>query len=686
LKKTTKYLKKFRKIFVEYISTNRLFISYVLFSIIGTVILRGVTLGNYVDYRPMLLDLSLILIIGALGYLVKPKNQFKYFFIWIIIFTTINIINSIYYTFYLSFVSFGLLATLSQVGEVTESLYEKLRILDFIYLLAPILFYYIHNKLRKTTYYNMVSKVEKGKKMCAATLLVGVIILAFSMVSLNGTDYSRLSKQWNREYIVERFGVIIYQGNDLIQSLSPKINSMFGYDKAARRFREFFATKALEVPSINKYTNDLAGMNVVFIHMESVQSFAMNIKIDGDDVTPTINQLAKEGMYFTNFYPQVSTGTSSDTEFTLSSSLMPALSGTVAVSYPNRDYSTIQKMLKEKDYYIYSAHANRGAMWNRVNLHKSFGYDRFYSEVDFNLSKETKINLGLNDKEFFSQFQSVMEDIETKHSNYMATLITLTNHSPFRDNSDYPQFTQLDLTKASRTIDKKTDLVDLSDRTLGAYLTSTHYADQALGEFFEYVRNSEYYENTVFVLYGDHDAKLSSAEYRYYYNYDPETGEEIGENDPRYYNFDYYQQELNRKTPLIIWTKNKTIAKKIKGEFNDVMGMIDIQPTIGNMMGYHNPFALGNDIHTIKSDNIVAFPNGNFITNKGYYNNATTYFQPLNILNKNTTNKELVFKDDYVIKTKEHVENLLEISNDIIVHDLILKEGQRILEGEATKE
>ena len=59
-------------------------------------------------------------------------------------------------------------------------------------------------------------------------------------------------------------------------------------------------------------------------------------------------------MFFSNFYPEVSTGTSSDTEFTLLSSLMPAASGTVFVSYYDRNYNTIAKILSNNNYYTFS--------------------------------------------------------------------------------------------------------------------------------------------------------------------------------------------------------------------------------------------------------------------------------------------------------------------------------------------
>lgn len=51
----------------------------------------------------------------------------------------------------------------------------------------------------------------------------------------------------------------------------------------------------------------------------------------------------KEGIFCSNFYSQVSTGTSSDSKFTLNTSLLPINSGTVFISYWNRNYLSIQK-------------------------------------------------------------------------------------------------------------------------------------------------------------------------------------------------------------------------------------------------------------------------------------------------------------------------------------------------------
>ena len=146
-KKISTFLKKNRKKVVSYLATNKLFIIFILFTMIETVLIRANTIKNVFDYKPLICDLALIIIIGSLAFLIKPSKRYKYYRNWLMIITIACIINSIYYIFYTSFVSFSLLATISQIETVGDSLVEKFRFVDFIYIIFPILFHYIHNFL-----------------------------------------------------------------------------------------------------------------------------------------------------------------------------------------------------------------------------------------------------------------------------------------------------------------------------------------------------------------------------------------------------------------------------------------------------------------------------------------------------------------------------------------------------------
>ena len=136
----------------KYASTNILFLSYVVISLLIGFLLRLGTIGTPLYFKAFLSDFMVVLLTGAFGYLFKPKYQFTYFFVWIIFYTFLAIGNTIYYQFYQSFLSVNLISTASMLGAVDDSLYDKLHVTQFLYIIFPIIFVFIHRKLNKRNY------------------------------------------------------------------------------------------------------------------------------------------------------------------------------------------------------------------------------------------------------------------------------------------------------------------------------------------------------------------------------------------------------------------------------------------------------------------------------------------------------------------------------------------------------
>ena len=674
-----KIIKKGKK----YFTTNILFITFIITSVINEIIVRGITVNNAFYIKPLVADLVVVILIGSFGYFIKPKYRYIYLLIMSLLLTSICMINAIYYKNYLSFASISLLTTLSELGGYTDAVFENiLQWKDFIYIWQIFALTFIHLQLNKKGYYEKVQKEEKPKIRFLNTIVVTLILLGLFISMLTSTDISRLKKQWNREYVVMEFGIYVYQFNDVVTCARTKLNSMFGYDEAAKAFREYYATVPEETPYKNKYTNIFAGKNVLVIHAESIQNFLISddlkegqpASFNGIEVTPTLNRLAKEGIYFSNFYSQESAGTSSDTEFTFNTSLLPSSSGTVFMNYFDREYVTLPKLFKEKGYYTFSMHGNKGSAWNRTIVHPNLGYDKFYYYTDaYEIDEE--IGLGLSDKSFFSQSVEHIKQIDAKNENWYGLLIMLTNHTPFSDIERYSEENDwvYEVNYKYTTIDEKTgkeveSSYDYMEGTkLGNYIKSSRYADEAIGELLTKMDEEGLLDDTVIIIYGDHDSKLRPSEYNRYYNFDFETGKVKEKDDEGYIQLDDYTYELNRSVPFIIWSKDIANSKKYSTEITTVMGMIDAQPTIANMFGMYNKYALGHDIMSVE-DNVVVFPSGNWMTNQIYYNSAKEAYKQYD--------NEVEIPVDYIKNYSEYADQLNTISNSIITFDLIKKVGE----------
>ncbi len=647
---------------VEYIKTNLLMSTFIITSLINSFLVRFFTVGNIFALKPVLADLVVLFVITAFGYFIKPKHQYKYFLGFSILLTLICIINTVYYSNYISFASISLLKTASELGGYTDAVFENiLEIKDFIFLIQIFVLTFVHIQLKRKGYYEKVKEVENGKVRFLNTLVGALITLGFFISMLTSTDISRLNKQWNRSSIVMEFGIYIYQANDLVSSIKTTVNEMFGYDDAYKTFREYYESKEVSETS-NKYTNLFKGKNVIVIHGESLQAFTMNLKFNGKELTPNLNKLAKEGINFSNFYAQESVGNSSDSEFTSLTSLLPSSSGTVFMNYFNRDYETILKLLKEKNYYTFSMHANNGSAWNRSVTYKYLGYDDFYYYTkDYEIDE--KIGLGLSDKSFFRQSVEIIKGINSTHSNWYGTLVMLTNHTPFSDINDFTDYKVNHTTTVENkeTLEQEVVTDDWLEGTkMGNYLKSVHYADEAIGELINELDSSGLLDNTIIVLYGDHDCKLKQSEFKKLYDSEYYKDVLIDPNDT-VDGIDDFTYEINRSVPFIIWSKD-IVNTKYSTNVSEVMGMIDVMPTLSNMLGVKPKYALGHDIFSIK-DNVVVFPSGNWITNKLYYNSAKDNFRQLSL--------DTSIDGDYISKYNKYADELINVSNGIITYDLI---------------
>ena len=669
IKKLIEKIKNFN--YKEYVSTNRQFLAFVISNLINAYLLRFFTVHNYFAIKPILADLALLIVTGSFVYLFKAKKQFTYLMVLSFIFTVVCVVNSLYYTYYMSFVSVSLIAVSLSVVDVGDAVVQNvLQFKDFIFVWQLLFMLIYHHHLKKIKYIKYAESKENRKKRFIGTLIAGIIIYGIFFATVTSVEYSRLSKQWNREFLVTKFGVYTYQINDLFKSLNAKFSTLFGYDNAAKNFREYYDSNAIKMKD-NEYTNIFDGKNLIVIHAESIQNAAINQEFNGNQVTPNFNRIKDEGIYFSNFHSQASSGTSSDSEFTFSTSLFPVTNGSVAVSYWNREYESLQKLLKEKGYNTLSFHANTGDFWNRNNLHKSLGYNTFYSKNSYNVTEENSIGLGLSDKEFFKQTVPILKKEYEKNGKFMATLIMLSNHTPFDEVDKYGEF-DVDI-KEEVTLEDGTTTVKsypyMEGTKLGNYFKSAHYADSAFGELLDELDSEGLLDNTVIVIYGDHDAKLPKKEYERLYNYDKENDTVLDKEDPNYREIDYYDYELNRSVPYIIWTKDKQFNKKIEM----VGGMVDSMPTLANMFGLKPKYALGNDLMSIET-NIVSFPNGNWLTNDIYYNSNKDEYK---VINPNA-----IIDKDTIARNNEITNKKLQVSNEIILYDLIKNEKDRLERSE----
>ena len=394
----------------------------------------------------------------------------------------------------------------------------------------------------------------------------------------------------------------------------------------------------------NEETFGLAkGKNIIYVHLESAHQFLIDYKLkdengDEHEVMPFVNSLyhSNNSFSFDNFYHQVSAGKTSDAETLLENSLFGLNQGSLFSQLGGKNtFNAAPALLDQKLGYTTAAfHGNAGNFWNRNETYKKFGYQHFFDASYSKLDDENSFQYGLHDKPFFQQSVKYLEHLQQP---FYAKFLAVSNHYPFSE-----------LPEAENGFPK----VNTGDSTIDGYFATANYTDTAIKEFFDYLKASGLYENSMIVLYGDHYG-ISDSRIK-------DTKELFGKED--WTTFDTIQTQ---KVPLIIH-----IPGQDKGTINHTYGgQVDVLPTLLNLIGYESDhlMLLGQDLLSPTRDEVVAFRNGNFVTRDYSYHKGDVY--------DNQTGDLLNFSHPEIVESakevKKKVDEQLATSDQINNGDLL---------------
>lgn len=516
--------------------------------------------------------LSSSLLLFGIVMLISVNNRNKYILVISIVSSFVIYGNILFHRFYNDFISLPVLFQTSNMGDLGSSVTELLKYSDILFFL-DLLVLSLYLIFKKKTY--------EFEKTTRGGMVILILSISIFIVNLALSEIQRpqlLSRTFDREMLVKNIGTFNYHIYDVVLQTKSKAKRAFADGEEIKDILNYSNTKVKNVE--NEMTGIGSGKNVVYIALESLQEFVMESDVDGNEITPFLNSLLKDSYYFTNFYHQTAQGKSSDSEFTIDTSMYPLPSGAVYFTHAFNKYNALPKILGEAGYNNNVFHANNSSFWNRDQMYKSMGYDKFYDLQYYDVDETNAVGWGLKDDHFFDQSIKYMKDLKEPYS---AKLITLTNHFPFNLDEE----------------DLLIPVWDSNSGTLNRYFTTVRYMDEALKYFFESLKEEGLYENTVFVMYGDH--------YGISNNHNKAMGTYLG------HKISEYDEVQLQKVPLLIHIPGEE-GKRI----DTVGGQIDIKPTLLNILGIKiadNDIIFGNDLFSPREE-LMIMRNGNFVTEK----------------------------------------------------------------------
>ncbi len=560
-----------------------------------------VSLDHRYDYTTSwVIFLGFIVIPVSLAFLLTGRRRLAYYVAIDVGYSLLMIADVWYFRAYNTFLSLLLAQEATNLRGLWRSILALSRPIDLLFLadlgvLLPVLV------LWRRPY----PSARRSVRLTASILLVAVGCLWYEhyRLDVSGTvpDVRFVEPCWEARQTINFQSPLGFHVLDFAAACL-KSRSLTLSPSQREEIRAWFATRREVLPD-NHYRGALSGRNLIIVQVESLEGFVIGHSVANQEITPVLNGLLPNSLYFTNIHDQANEGLSSDSDLMTNTSVYPVRRGATFFQFPGNSYNSLPRILRRMGYRTTIAmHPDRAVFWNWKNALTSIGFDSCLDMTAF--ANDEILGLGLSDADFLPQ---VAARLATQPEPFYAFLVTLTSHAPFELPDE----------------DRELDLEPKLDGTmLGTAFQCFRYTDRQIGVFLERLRAKRLLDRSVVVFYGDH------ASVHRFFNDEVEalTGIEAWMRDNR------------RLVPLIIY------APGLAGErFPVTGGHVDIMPTLLYLLGADEEVvagtAMGRNLLRTARD-LAVLPDGTVVGNDAGSPFAARAVQGLEIA-------DLIIRGDY---------------------------------------
>lgn len=598
--------------------------------------------GSYQTFLAVINPLPIsLLLIGLALYVKRTKLFYSLAFgIYLLLFVWL-ISNSIYYREFTDFVTVNTMLASSKVSAgLGAAALELFRPWDVIYILDfPILAFFFLKK-----WIRMDNRPFNKRASFAVTSLSAMLFSAnLFLAEIDRPEL--LTRGFSNYYVVRALGLPAFLGYSANQTYAANKERSKASEADLKPVEEYIQQHYAKPNP--EYFGMAKGRNVIYIHLESFQQFLIDYKLKVDDkeyeVTPFLNSLyhSKETFAFSNVFNQVKAGKTSDAETMIETGLFGLNQGSFMVNYGGTNTQQAAPFILSKNGYNSSAvfHGNAGSFWNRNTAYKQWGYNYFFDASYFTKQNSSNsFQYGLNDKYMLKDSIKYLERLQQP---FYTKFITVSNHYPY--------------TTSLSGDDLGFPLAKTQDETINGYFATANYLDSSIKAFFDYLKESGLYKNSIIVLYGDHYGISNSR--------NPALAPLLGKNSETWSSYD---NAMLQRVPYMV-----VVPGMDKGGIIDTYGgEIDMLPTLEHLLGIDSQkfLQVGQDMLSPDHNQIVAFRSANYFVTPEYtsYSGRTYYTK---------TGDEITNPDD---KTKADLDKIreaatlqLKISDSIQTGDLL---------------
>ncbi len=553
------------------------FVYLSLLFVLKSFLAWGVIFGDWLPWKAILTEIPFVWALFCLIERFASKRKLGYYMTVNLLLTGIFFAAIMYFKYYGVIVTYHAAEQVNQVTAVRNSVFS---LMDPYYLLifADVVLlgiYFFFNKKGRT--YKKENINRRNRAWFYPVMFAVSLALCLFNILPNKASMNEIKK-------AQEMGILNYEAYTIFAQDKPE-----QVDASEITQEVINDLKGTDPDAVSPYAGAAKGKNLIIIQLESFQSFLLGLNVDGQEVTPNLNRLMKESLYFPNFYQMVGQGNTSDAEFVVNSSFYIPPQGAATMAYVNKELPSLPRLLKEYGYQSATFHTNDVEFWNRGELYSALGWDHYYDHEFF--GNEDTFFFGASDEVLYRKTADKLKEMNASGQPFYAQVISMSAHHPF-------------------TIPAEKYQMKLPERYegtfVGDYIRSQNYADYAFGQFIDELKADGLLDNSLIMVYGDHmGLPIYSLDHD-----DKELMTEI-------YGHDYeYAHMLN--IPLMIHAEGALQPQTLE----QVGGEVDIMPTAASLLGISmdGQIHFGQDLLS-QSYNLLPqryyLPTGSFIASSG---------------------------------------------------------------------
>lgn len=477
------------------------------------------------------------------GILMIPLAFFRMWKTQVVIFFAIDLLllsNLWYFRTYFTAIPLKSYLLIGNLGDFTDSVFASMRWNDIVFPLLS-----VAALVMLARRYSTLVAISWRVRMVYSSVVAVAFVSLTVMCEVGGGFVQTIKDMRRNAYMYRNVvpcysipGVIVYDA----MTTNPKYTAQDG-----REIETYLAS----LPQPYKLEVEERD-NVVFILVESFESWVLNAEVEGQVITPRLNEMLRDSMtlYAPKVLTQVRAGRSIDGQLIYLTGLLPMLSGVHSTEYPNNTYPSIPKALTAKNgARTYLVTGDKIQTWNQKDFTREVGIDKYFSRPDYTMAEAT----GKYKRKRLGDRQLVRQTIDKFNDGLLwpvgekayLQIVTYSTHDPF------------EIPDELKTVSFSSAIPEV----MANYMTAARYTDSAIGEFVDYLRSRPDYDRTLIVIVGDHEGLATHR--------DEIRNTPIGERIV----------SAEKFTPLIV------LNSPIAGRYDGVMGQVDVYPSLMTLLG-----------------------------------------------------------------------------------------------------